>query len=121
MFLNEKNTFYRLLQIDRRVRFGVCALHTFVRGGDMNYTYIVKCRDATLYTGWTTDLDGRVNAHNTGKGAKYTKTRRPVELVYFERFETKQGAMRREWEIKQLSRKDKLKLIEGRNTGEEMK
>ncbi len=84
----------------------------------MNYTYIVKCRDATLYTGWTTDLDRRVSAHNDGKGAKYTKTRRPVELVYFESFETKQGAMRREWEIKQLSRKDKLKLIKERNTEE---
>lgn len=84
----------------------------------MNYTYIVKCRDATLYTGWTTDLDRRVSAHNDGKGAKYTKTRRPVELVYFESFETKQGAMRREWEIKQLSRKDKLKRIKERNTEE---
>lgn len=84
----------------------------------MNYTYIVKCRDATLYTGWTTDLDRRVSAHNDGKGAKYTKTRRPVELAYFESFETKQGAMRREWEIKQLSRKDKLKLIKERNTEE---
>ena len=84
----------------------------------MNYTYIVKCRDATLYTGWTTDLDRRVSAHNDGKGATYTKTRRPVELVYFESFETKQGAMRREWEIKQLSRKDKLKLIKERNTEE---
>jgi len=87
----------------------------------MNYTYIVKCRDATLYTGWTTDLDRRVSAHNDGKGAKYTKTRRPVELVYFESFETKQGAMRREWEIKQLSRKDKLKLIKERNTEEATK
>lgn len=87
----------------------------------MNYTYIVKCRDATLYTGWTTDLDKRVSAHNDGKGAKYTKTRRPVELVYFESFETKQGAMRREWEIKQLSRKDKLKLIKERNTEEATK
>ncbi len=87
----------------------------------MNYTYIVKCRDATLYTGWTTDLDRRVSAHNDGKGAKYTKTRRPVELVYFESFETKQGAMRREWEIKRLSRKDKLKLIKERNTEEATK
>ncbi len=107
-----------MLQIDGRVRFGVCALHRFIKGGDMNYTYIVKCRDATLYTGWTTDLDRRVSAHNDGKGAKYTKSRRPVELVYFESFETKQGAMRREWEIKQLSRKDKLKLIKERNTEE---
>ena len=84
----------------------------------MNYTYILKCRDNSLYTGWTNDIDKRIKAHNDGKGAKYTKTRRPVELVYFESFETKQGAMRREWEIKQLSRKDKLKLIKERNTEE---
>ena len=78
----------------------------------MNYTYIVKCADSTLYTGWTNDLDKRIKAHNSGKGAKYTRARRPVELVYYERFLTRQEAMRREWEIKQLARKDKLKLIE---------
>ena len=50
----------------------------------MNYTYIVKCADSTLYTGWTNDLDKRIKAHNSGKGAKYTKTRRPVKLVYYE-------------------------------------
>ena len=76
----------------------------------MNYTYIVKCCDNTLYTGWTTDLDRRIEAHNSGKGAKYTRSRRPVELIYAERFDTKQGAMRREWEIKQLSREEKLRL-----------
>ena len=76
----------------------------------MNYTYIVKCCDNTLYTGWTTDLDRRIEAHNSGKGAKYTRSRRPVELIYAERFDTKQEAMRREWEIKQLSRKEKLRL-----------
>ena len=62
----------------------------------MNYTYIVKCCDNTLYTGWTTDLDRRIEAHNSGKGAKYTRSRRPVELIYAERFDTKQEAMRRE-------------------------
>ncbi|MCI9517041.1 MAG: GIY-YIG nuclease family protein [Lachnospiraceae bacterium] len=76
----------------------------------MNYTYIVKCCDNTLYTGWTTDLDRRIEAHNSGKGAKYTRSRRPVELIYAERFDTKQEAMRREWEIKQLSREEKLRL-----------
>ncbi len=76
----------------------------------MNYTYIVKCCDNTLYTGWTTDLDRRIEAHNSGKGAKYTRSRRPVELIYAERFDTKQEAMRREWEIKQLSREEKLSL-----------
>ena len=77
----------------------------------MNYTYMVKCCDASLYTGWTTDLDKRLEAHNSGHGAKYTRSRKPVELVYFESFETKQEAMRREWEIKQLSREEKLLLI----------
>ncbi|MDE6907645.1 GIY-YIG nuclease family protein [Hominisplanchenecus murintestinalis] len=76
----------------------------------MNYTYIVRCCDNTLYTGWTTDLDRRMEAHNSGKGAKYTRSRRPVELIYAERFDTKQEAMRREWEIKQLSREEKLRL-----------
>ena len=76
----------------------------------MTYTYIVKCCDNTLYTGWTTDLDRRIEAHNSGKGAKYTRSRRPVELIYAERFDTKQEAMRREWEIKQLSREEKLRL-----------
>ncbi len=76
----------------------------------MNYTYIVRCCDNTLYTGWTTDLDRRMEAHNSGKGAKYTRSRRPVELIYAERFDTKREAMRREWEIKQLSREEKLRL-----------
>lgn len=80
----------------------------------MNYTYMVKCCDSTLYTGWTTDLDRRMEAHNSGNGAKYTRSRKPVELVYYESFETKQEAMRREWEIKQLSRQEKLRLIKER-------
>ena len=78
----------------------------------MNYTYILKCRDGSLYTGWTNDLEQRVAAHNTGKGAKYTKARRPVELVYFEEFETKEQAMKREYVIKQMARKDKLELVQ---------
>ena len=77
----------------------------------MNYTYILKCKDGSLYTGWTNDLEQRVAAHNTGKGAKYTKARRPVELVYFEEFETKEQAMKREFAIKQMARKDKLELV----------
>lgn len=78
-----------------------------------NFTYIVECSDGTLYTGWTTDLAHRVKTHNAGKGAKYTKSRRPVRLVYFEKFSTKQEAMRREWEIKQLKREDKKKMVDG--------
>ena len=77
----------------------------------MNYTYILKCKDGSLYTGWTNDLEQRVAAHNTGKGAKYTKARRPVELVYFEEFETKEQAMKREYAIKQMARKDKIELV----------
>lgn len=77
----------------------------------MNYTYIVRCSDGTLYTGWTNDLEKRIAAHNDGTGAKYTKPRRPVELVYHECFETKEEAMSREWHIKQLSRREKDALI----------
>ncbi len=77
----------------------------------MNFTYIVECSDGSLYCGWTNDLDKRIKAHNEGKGAKYTKTRLPVSLVYFEEFETKEEAMSREWHIKHLRRSEKLKLI----------
>lgn len=77
----------------------------------MNYTYIVKCKDGTLYTGWTNNLEKRIKDHNDGKGAKYTKARLPVELVYYETFGTKEEAMSREYAIKQLSRKEKEELI----------
>ncbi|MCI6431256.1 MAG: GIY-YIG nuclease family protein [Oliverpabstia sp.] len=77
----------------------------------MNYTYIVRCNDGTYYTGWTNDIEKRVKTHNEGKGAKYTKTRRPVTLVYYESFQTKEEAMRREWEIKQMKRGEKEKLF----------
>ena len=80
----------------------------------MNYTYMLKCSDGTLYTGWTNNLEKRVEAHNSGKGAKYTKARRPVELAYYEEFETKEQAMKREYAIKQLGRKEKQKLIAGK-------
>lgn len=77
----------------------------------MNYVYILRCGDDSLYTGWTNNLEKRVNLHSKGKGAKYTKARLPVELVYFEEFEDKIEAMKREYEIKQLKRKEKLELI----------
>ena len=77
----------------------------------MNYTYIVKCSDGTFYTGWTNNLEKRIRDHNVGKGAKYTKSRRPVELVYYETFSQKEDAMRREYAIKQLNRAGKMKLI----------
>ena len=77
----------------------------------MNYTYIVRCRDKSLYTGWTNHLEQRIEAHNSGSGAKYTKSRRPVELVYYEAFATKEEAMRREYQIKQLTAKEKSDLL----------
>ncbi len=75
------------------------------------YTYIVQCRDGSYYTGWTTDIKKRVAAHNAGKGAKYTKGRRPVELVYCEVFDTKEEAMKREAAIKRMPRAQKHRLI----------
>ncbi len=77
----------------------------------MNYTYIVTCSDGTLYTGWTNNIEKRIRCHNSGKGAKYTKSRLPVTLSYYEEFETKEEAMRREYEIKHLTREKKLQLI----------
>ena len=75
------------------------------------YTYILKCSDNTLYTGWTTDLKRRLATHNQGKGAKYTRTRLPVTLVYYETFPTKRQALQREAAIKKLSRPQKERLI----------
>ena len=76
-----------------------------------NYTYILLCSDGTYYCGWTNDLEKRINAHNNGTASKYTRVRRPVRLVYYESFETKQEAMSREYHIKQLKRKEKESLI----------
>lgn len=84
----------------------------------MNYTYIVECADGSLYCGWTKDLDKRIADHNAGKGAKYTKARLPVKLVYHEVADTKEEAMSREWHIKQLSRAEKLELIGKGKKGE---
>ena len=79
----------------------------------MHYVYVVKCRDGSLYTGYTTDVNRRIWEHNhSSKGAKYTRSRRPVTLVYSESYSTRSEAMKREYSIKHLSRIDKLKLIE---------
>lgn len=78
---------------------------------DTAYTYMVKCRDGSLYTGWTNELEKRMRCHNEGKGARYTKSRLPVRLVYYEVFDTRQEAMKREYAIKRLKRRDKLKLV----------
>lgn len=76
----------------------------------MNYTYVLKCADGTFYTGWTNHLERRLAAHNAGTASKYTRSRRPVELYYFETFPTKEAAMRREWQIKQLRHSEKQAL-----------
>ena len=78
----------------------------------MNYTYILKCKDGSLYTGWTNNLEKRLKDHNEGKGAKYTKARRPVELIYQETFKTKEEAMSREYAIKRMKRREKEALIQ---------
>ena len=84
----------------------------------MHYTYMVKCGDGTLYTGYTTDVVRRTKEHNRGKGAKYTRSRLPVELVYYEVHESKTDAMSREYHLKQLTRVEKLRLIEEFHRGE---
>lgn len=75
------------------------------------FTYIVECADGTLYTGWTVDVEKRVLVHNAKKGAKYTRNRLPVKVVYVESFSSKIEAQQREYAIKQLNRAEKLKLI----------
>ena len=77
----------------------------------MNYVYILRCSDDTLYTGWTNDLEKRIKAHSNGTVAKYTRGRGPVELVYFEEFDDKKDAMKREYEIKKYTRSKKEWLI----------
>lgn len=77
----------------------------------MNYVYILKCSDNSFYTGWTNDLHKRIRTHNLKKGAKYTRGRTPVKLVYYEAYEDKITALKREYEIKKLPRNRKLELI----------
>jgi len=75
------------------------------------YVYMVECADGTYYTGWTIDLDARIAAHNEGIGARYTRGRGPVQLVYLEEYVEKQEAQRREWTIKKLTRARKEQLV----------
>jgi putative endonuclease len=77
----------------------------------MWYVYILECSDLTLYTGISNDVEKRIDTHNNKKGAKYTKTRTPVKLVYQQSFETKSLAAKEEWRIKQLTRNQKILLI----------
>lgn len=82
----------------------------------MYFTYLLRCADDTLYCGFTTDLERRNAAHNAGKGAKYTRSRLPVALVYWESFATEQEARKREYAIKKLSRRQKEALITARES-----
>jgi len=79
----------------------------------MAYTYVVQCSDGTYYTGWTEDLERRVAAHNAGRGARYTRSRRPVRLVYYELCADRSGAMQREATLRRLSHREKARLAEG--------
>jgi putative endonuclease len=83
-----------------------------------HYAYVLRCSDGTFYTGYTTDPERRVREHDAGDGAKYTRGRTPVELVHVESFDSQSAAMRREYEIKQLSRDRKEALVEADGDGE---
>lgn len=129
---SEKYQLCRLLLIERGIvrrrsewfpYIGVCRRNAQVRSFGLlpvgvkegqvdQYVYIVECKDKSLYTGWTTHLRERVKTHNAGRGAKYTRSRRPVKLVYWEVWQTKEEALRREAAIKKMSRSRKLQLIE---------
>ena len=78
---------------------------------DAHYVYVIECRDGTYYTGYTTDVDRRVAEHNAGTAAKYTRGRRPVELVHVETYDSQSAAMQREYAIKQLRRAAKEQLV----------
>ena len=80
-----------------------------------HFVYMLRCADGTLYSGYTTDPNRRTAAHNNGRGAKYTRSRLPVELVYFESIETKSQALKREAALKKLTRTEKILLIEQSN------
>ena len=77
----------------------------------MNYVYLLRCADGSLYCGWTTDLEARVKTHNRGRGAKFTRSRLPAELVWSETYEDRHEALSREWHIKRMSRAEKEKMI----------
>ena len=79
---------------------------------NMNYVYLLECSDKSLYCGWTNDLEKRLKAHSAGKGAKYTRSRLPVTLVYYEELESAIDAQKREYRIKRMTRQEKLRLIE---------
>ena len=77
----------------------------------MKYVYLLRCADGSIYCGWTTDLEARLETHNAGCGAKYTRSRLPVKLVYSEAYEDRHEALSREWHVKRMTRAEKEKLI----------
>ena len=79
----------------------------------MHHVYVLECSDGTYYTGYTTDVERRVAEHDAGDGAKYTRGRTPVDLVHVESFDSQSAAMSREYEIKQLSRAEKERVVDG--------
>lgn len=79
----------------------------------MNYVYMLRCSDGTFYTGWTNNLEKRVQTHNARRGGRYTRSRTPVELIYYEECDTKEAAMSREAAIKRMTRKEKEELARG--------
>ena len=83
----------------------------------MNYVYLLRCADGSLYCGWTTDPEARLAKHNSGQGAKYTRSRLPVEMVYTEMYEDRHEALSREWHIKRMSHAEKEKMIAGGRAG----
>ena len=82
----------------------------------MNYVYLLRCADGSLYCGWTTDPSARLKAHNSGRGAKYTRSRRPVRLVWLESDPDRHDALSREWHIKRMSRAEKEQLVNGNDS-----
>lgn len=91
---------------------------TAAKFAEINYTYLLRCADGSLYAGWTNDIEKRLAAHQSGKGAKYTKAHLPVELVYHESFATKEEAMRREYELKQMTKAQKEALVQSKSENE---
>ena len=77
----------------------------------MYYTYLARCADGSLYTGYTNNLEKREKAHNSGKGSAYTRSRLPIKIVYFEAFKTRSAAMKREYKVKQMTKKWKETLV----------
>ena len=83
----------------------------YLQGDKMFYVYILRCADNSLYCGYTTDVEKRFEKHKSGKGAKYTKAHLPLEVVYVQEFDNKSDALKRECEIKKLTRSQKEKLV----------